>query len=497
MAGNRVAAVTVTMSEDDPSWGIQELFPGQEKLKPDKVKQLEEKLEKYKLVCMWGGDILVFNPSLCFWSSVHTSSSAVFINSITGNENASVAYLGSLRPYISNLYRMSLSNIASAVPTSICVGCQRLAISRYDSQSMELEPCKPILSSMATNPKMHTLAAMCVKPVLSKVFLPQWDLSHSTPACDFISQFLMDKCDLKTIMWCVGNSLLDPSDASKALIFSGPGGRGKSNIMNCIKDTLVGASSAITPDMLYNTNKSDGKMEKLVDNMISFRIVSAGDVDSGRRGLDYSVIKNLTGHEYMSTSTGQAKTACTLMYSCNKLEDPSTNHIWRSEALMRRAVVVWMDKVLPEVKSLAPQTDEERLSFMYRCVHTRLIHKDMPISPLNVLFTLLGCRAKDALAYFREDDPDRISPHQALVATTLVGVKMEAGADAHPHAVGELARAISRSSVKTVQGMYVIKGIALSSMGEKMYGNPSVVEGETGEDNEMVAVDDRKTVIME
>lgn len=135
--------------------------------------------------------------------------------------------------------------------------------------------------------------------------------------------------DLKTIVGCVGDSLLDPSTSSKAAVLAGPGGRGKSSVMNSIKEALSGACGSVAPETIKGSLKGDNVMTRLTNAVISYRGWSPrGDVDTGDKGLDYATtIKNVADHDFVSTSTGDAKTSCTLIHFCNRLESSLTGRV--------------------------------------------------------------------------------------------------------------------------------------------------------------------------
>lgn len=114
---------------------------------------------------------------------------------------------------------------------------------------------------------------------------------------------------------------------------------------------------------------------------------------------------------------------------------------------MRRVAVVWMDRELEQATPLPEQTDEERLQFMYACVHMRMTNTDMPICITNLIYTLCGSRTTEALDFFdHSSDDSAVSGHDCIVACAVLGQRFMGGAKVN--VVGRLARAVSRSAVK-------------------------------------------------
>lgn len=70
---------------------------------------------------------------------------------------------------------------------------------------------------------------------------------------------------------------------------------------------------------------SAGIPTKVASIVASNRIVTAGDVGGQNRNTNLTVIKTLTGDDYITVAPSRVNTASTLFYPSNMLDNPLDN----------------------------------------------------------------------------------------------------------------------------------------------------------------------------
>lgn len=261
-----------------------------------------------------------------------------------------------------------------------------------------------------------------------------------------------------TVEWAIGNALVDPHNFSKAVILYGEGGRGKGTFLGALTIALMGCCGTIEDGILVSLARR--MPPEVASAIVSNRIVTAGDVGSLSDSTNLSIIKTVTGHDYIPIHPTRAKSACTLFYASNRLDDPTVNTEWVTAAIMRRAIVINMTAYIPEgITESTPQDPVSRLDFALRCVHTRLSYQSMPVSSFSVITTILGSKIVEAIDYVGPIDPEEVEDEEVIIANTIVA----SYAGITTEQVGQLAKAISHDAVCEIRSQTYIKGIAPSS----------------------------------
>lgn len=435
----------------DPGWG-RPYLDDDEGLTPKRINVLRTKIVEKKLLCASNGNVYIFLPTLNTWSILCSDEATIFLNSVMEMESATVNYDKAFRPFVSYLERRAGDNLALKLPTSICIGTTRLRATRT-SDGLDLVECEPVLTDLPSHRKPQ-IASLCYMPVAVSQWPRQWVKTDDMPIYRFISPLFPDKRELTTIEWVIGNALLDPNSHSKAVILYGEGGTGKSTLLATIKIALMGCCGSIPDRALLGLAK--GMNNDVASVVVSNRIVTAGDVGGIDDNTNLSVIKSLTGHDYISIPPLSARSSCSLFYATNRLDDPRRNKEWSTPAIMRRVVVILMNAdALQYVESAIPQDPVSRLDFALRCVHTRLSYPQMPVSSMSVILTLMGSIAMDIFEYITEADLDDISDDDSIVALGIIAGALAIKTDL----VADLARKISPSCVRQIRSMYCIIGI--------------------------------------
>lgn len=430
-------------------------FDGAEDITPARNKVLKTKILDRNLVCMSGGNIYVFLTTINTWSIICSHQATVFLNNLMSMESATVRYSNAFIPYVEFIERNASNKIAQPIPTSICIGTTRLLVSA-SSSGLKLSPCHSLIPAFPEDVKVP--AGLCYMSLAIPYWPPDWERTSVYPMYNYLSPLFEDPAELRTIEWAIGHALVDPHSYSKAVVLYGPGGRGKSTMLAALNIALMGCCGSIPDKALVSLAK--GLPDSIASIIVANRIVTAGDVGGLEENTNLSVIKTLTGHDYISVPPSRARSACTLFYASNRLDDPLRNPEWTTDAIMRRVVVILMNTCIVEgISDSIPQDPVSRLDFALRCVHTKLTYPHMPVSPMSVLLTLLGSQATKACKYVVPVSDIDVDEDEIMVANSIIGGYIGKTAEE----VGKLAHKISPSCVCSIRGRSYVKNIAPSS----------------------------------
>jgi hypothetical protein len=437
--------------EEDSGWNRP--YIDDETLVPKKYKTLRTKVLEKNLVCASNGNVYIFLAVLNKWAILCSDEATISLNALMEMDSASVNYDKAFRPYVTFIERNAVENIASKIPTSICIGTNRLRVSRVGN-GLSLTKCEAVLIENPSYLSSSAIASLCYMPLSIRRWPRGWTRTNDYPMYRFIAPLFPNQVELQTIEWAIGNALIDPTTSSKAVILYGEGGTGKSTLLAAIKTSLMGCCGSIPDKSLVGLAK--GMSNSVASIVVSNRIVTAGDVGGYDDSTNLSVIKSLTGHDYISIPPLSARSSCSLFYATNRLDDPRKNLEWMTSAIMRRVVVVSMSTdALSYAETTMPQDSVSRLDFALRCIHTRLTHSSMPVSGMSIILTLLGSLATEVMPFLTEDDDENITERDGSAVLGIV-----AGITGiEPAQIGELAKKISASAVRSVRGVYHLVGI--------------------------------------
>lgn len=431
----------------DRGWS-KNAFSGADKITPGKYKTLRQKLLDDGLICTSGGNVYVFLTTVNYWSVLCSHQSMVFINSIMGIDNATVQYGNATTPYVPYIEKECAANIAAEIPQSICIGSERLRVS-LTSSGLSLEICEDIVSTSPS--KAGIVRALCYMPLHINFWPKTWVRTPKFNMYKFLSPLFSLEVEFKTLEWCLGNAMIDPHSFSKTVILYGPGGHGKGTIMGAVESSFSGCCSSIPEASLVG--RDGGIPTSVLTTVASNRIVISGDVGGSNRKTNLTIIKQITGHDFVVIPPSKVKTACTLLYATNQLDDPLDNIEWCTEAIMRRVVVILIDsQIVDDFNDRVPSDAKSRLDFVLRCVHTRLTNHHMPVSAISVLLTIMGDRMNSVSKFLCPGDggEDEIILSNEIIAAALSITASE---------VGRLASRITKSCVTSIRGVTYIKGI--------------------------------------
>lgn len=302
------------------------------------------------------------------------------------------------------------------------------------------------------------IAEFCCKPAGYRFHLERWLPRWEDSVRCALAPLFGTPIELRFLEYMVGETMIDPSAFSKFVMLYGPGGNGKTMVINTIA-SVADRCSDMMPTAQFTGESSD--IGAYVSGLlVANRIVYNGEVELTKRDLSLSFVKFVTGHDRVSTRFGSYHSSCSVFMGTNSLPRHPRS-AWNEPAIMRRVVVLPMLVRAREAPKVALDFDETaRLSFLMRCVHTRLTCPFLPVSGRMVLATLLASRYERYWTLF-VSDPDSAIPNanaRAVEAVTVLSMLLTAS----EAEVISMSRQISESAVRRVWETDVIQGVYLS-----------------------------------
>lgn len=429
--------------QEDTGWNS-ELVPG---VRPKSYRAIDRILVHPGLVIQSKGNVYIFLGASNSWAVLAAPEAQKQICDITGSDNVSVSYLGAATPYIP--YLNKVASRVSALPVSICIGTRRLSIT-VDNESMTFTECSNIVS--VTDNLDSRVSGFCVMPCNYEYYPTKWLLDDRCRLLRYLSALFADIVELHTIMWIVGLAVVDPSPFSKFLLLYGPGGTGKSEIVNAILDILSGCIGTIKASQL---TESKSEMSSDTAKMLaSSRVVTAGEINLLTNKLNLHIVKEMTGHDSILIPPIRVATRCSVITSSNNLPDPTVQTDWLSTAISRRVVVVPMNvkaSLLPRRER--PDTEMDCQDMLLLCTHLFLMNPSMPMSTRSLLYSVLGSK-------FEALDDVLIIDEDASVQDIMdANIFLDGYFGLAPHTIGELASLKSANSVLVLAGVNFVKNI--------------------------------------
>ncbi|KJZ68974.1 hypothetical protein HIM_11631 [Hirsutella minnesotensis 3608] len=249
--------------------------------------------------------------------------------------------------------------------------------------------------------------------------------------------------------------MVDPGTFSKFLLLYGPGGTGKTEVVNVILDIMAGCAGAIKASQLVDT-RSDMSVDT-AKVLASNRIVTTGEIDLADGKLNLHSLKEMTGHDSILIPPIRVATRCSIVTSSNNLPDPHKQPEWLTTAIARRVVVVPMNvqaSLLPSAER--PDTEEDNMDFLLSCVHTFLTNSSMPASPRSILYSILG------RGYEEIRERVIIDANASTQDVMDANANIETTFSMKPQDLGELASLKSPDCVVILGGIKFLKGIRLA-----------------------------------
>lgn len=358
-------------------------------------------LDKPGLLCrIYGGEYVFVDTSNC-WSNLGSSEAMSRINSLVGITNATVNYEKAIRAFIKYIVKRCNARVGKTIPTSVCIGTLRLELELdRDAGILKFQPSRPLLDRMSSTVNA-IVASVCIMPIDTVAIPEVYRFPGVGDIVHHLSKLFPDTRDLMTILWHVGNCLVDPVSRPKSVMLCGPGGSGKSTLLQQVYTCLIGCCGILPDGSLTGYTKS--MHPDIAEVIAGSRMAICYDVELEKDNLNMGVFKNISGSDYIRVGAISCKTNCSLTLATNGIVDVEKQPQYHTDAIMRRVVCVLMNVAALSIpQTIVPEDPESRMDFICFCIYVRLMYDNMPVSPMSLLLTLCASKIDDVLQYVTE-----------------------------------------------------------------------------------------------
>ena len=380
----------------------------------------------------------MFLPSVNYWTTIQDASAMKRICTAAGIDNIPVNYTTSSKAFVSHIAVSGKENAIMFLPSSVCIGVRHLAICEQDSEYIfkDLINAPPLLDKTVNS----IVGGLCIMLITTSIIPAKLLRGFRYKAYKYFCKFVTCNDKMDTIMWVIGNTILDPSNIAKCLIFIGPSGSGKSTLMTYITDALGMCADIVHTSSLYGNHVLD------IDNIgkaCSRQLLICNNVDFNQNQLNIQNYKLILEHDFLLAEPTKCKAMCSMMIGCDSLPDPSVIKQWTTTAILQQSVVVPFYTNIGEYisKYSAPSMPQDKLDFCLKALETRLVLSTLPTTTRSVLLTVCGH------CYTSLKEIVRMK-HDASQAECICASSMVAGCLGISHNdLGDMAKAVCSTSV--------------------------------------------------
>jgi hypothetical protein len=397
---------------------------------------------------------MMFLDTSNYWISLVSRTAALRVSQIIGNEKASVNYSDAFSPYYSKMTKSCSANSTGFVPTSVCIGTKRLTIECivYE-RKLKFQEVEPLLKRKKFIIPSFVYG-LCYQPT-DHIYIPsEYTFPGTSHVLNFLQPLFPDFRTMITYLWIIGNAARDPVARARFLLLCGPGGSGKSTALRMAMAALSGACSLIPDNILTRT--FDGLGDTIASTVVKSRLVVCFELDLDNKEVNMSVLKNITGGDFLRIGEYMAKAVCSFMVATNGVPNGKRQPEFRSDALSRRLVAIKMDVDTADAPyEPDPGLIEHTVDLLCASLYVRMIYSHLPISPDNFLLTLCQESYFVACRYVTEESSRTVTIMEGkAVIAILSGIL-----DCHPEKLVNRCRLISMSAIAHTSAGYLIKGL--------------------------------------
>lgn len=418
----------------------------------DKYDAIDKNMYRAGLMCRLNGGEYVFIDTSNCWENLASSEAMTRILSVAGIDNVTVSQGKAMNSFNRYIRKRCNHNVAATVPTSVCIGIGRYEIEICDDgQTIKFHPCRSLLTGVDER-AAQVVSTVCVLPIDFTIIPREYRFPGQGDVYRAMSLLFPDPRDHCTILWHIGNCIVDPVYRPRCMMLVGPGGSGKSYVLDTIESTLYGCSSVLPDGSL--TDKSRNAGQNVAETVVSSRMVLCYDVDLENNTLNSSTFKNISGGDTMRVGSVSCKTNCSLTLATNGYINPRDDVVYSSDAIVRRVVQIPMRVEAITIPQAVKSDDNDlRLDYVCAAIHTRLQFSSMPVSPMVMLATLCSSLIDDALRLIeRTDDSIAVSEYSGVLAV------IAAVLDTDDQTISRRARYISPMATVDIHGTTYIRG---------------------------------------
>lgn len=431
--------------EEDEGWD--NIPPGDESL--DRYYSLRKKIVDKGYLAYSSGNMYMYIDASRQWSLLMSKDSLARICGIMGAKNVTVNTDDAVLHYYPWLAKRAVVNPSLPLQRSVCVATRRVEIS-LDGSGLSFAPSRMLLEVHdSADPRA---CEMCISPAMATVVPRAWRWPGGAAIHNHIAPLFRDPRDLITLLWHVGNCWVDPVQTPRSLMLFGPGGSGKTEVLNALITVLEGCVGVL-PDGTF-TSDSSRISDRVLGQLVSSRMVTCGDVDLERRALDVATLKTVVSGDYVTLGPYRARIKCSLTIASNGIANPKETPIISSDAVVRRLAIIHMDaKASLLQQAEVPHSQEARVDFLCMCAYVRLAYHYMPISPMSTMLSVCGARFFEVRDMIEECSEPTLSDYLDILSI------VQSATNISSEEVGHKVSLVSRDAVVEIGGRLFLRGL--------------------------------------
>lgn len=410
-----------------------------------------------KQIVKFESSLYVLVPSTMCWRYARGTIASRYLCNFLEMDGVTVNYAMAVAPYLD--YVDGLATCIETIPRSVCFSSWRLSMT-FRGDQLRFKQMTAVTQKSLTTEISQRIGGFSTCPLTCRLLPGDTTYTGKTLTQRILSEVIPED-SLMTLMWVIGNGLIDPVTEPRIVYLYGRGGDGKSTCINIIQNVLAGAASPLTKD--YVSTESPLEVDDLCRAADS-RFITCGDVNLKYGNVNTKLWKMITGGDSFASPIGDVRLTCTAFFASNDLWHE--NRRIREKWFTRRTVVISMKKLRPDVeKPPSGFSDFERSRFIAECIYIRMCLDTMPICIKDALVTIFGIGAERSTrgVILRETD-DFEESYAASLAVCCAGL-MEY------EKLMDLTQAMSQSLITTdCFGRRALKGIIL----REEYDNPEM-----------------------
>lgn len=383
----------------------------------ERHKEIDTWLSNSGLLCRIYNGEYMFVDTANYWCNLASVEAMGRINELVGILNATVNIDRSIRQFHKYIIKRCNVNVGKPIPTSVCIGVYRLEIEvDEEKETIRFMECRQLIQNQKTaNP---AVGGVCIMPIDTDTIPRFYEFPGRGEILTATMKLFPDLRGLLTMLWHIGNCLIDPVSRPKCLMAGGPGGSGKSFVLQQIFACLTGCCGVLPDGSLVG--KSRSMPSEIAEVIASCRMAVCYDVDLEKDPLNMSIFKNISGSDYIRVGYNSVKTNCSLTLATNGVVDIDKQPGYLDDAIMRRTASVFMNvNALTIPPSIVPEDSESRLDFSCAAMYIRMTYEHMPISPYDLLLSMCQSKIDTAIEYIEETLSDIAVPDGLEVINIL------------------------------------------------------------------------------
>ncbi len=370
----------------------------------ERYDEIDAHLANSGLLCrIYGGEYMFVDTSNV-WCNLASIEAMGRLNTLVGITNATVNIDKSVRQFQKYIIKRCNVNVGKPIPTSVCIGTERLEIEvDQESSTITFMECRTLLKVTRRADKI--VGSVCIMPIDTDVIPNVYRFPGESLILMALMKLFPDMRSLTTILWHIGNCLVDPISRPKCLMVCGPGGSGKSTLLQQIFSCLIGCCGVLPDGSLVGKNKS--MPSEITEVIASCRMALCYDVDLDKEPLNMAIFKNISGSDYIRVGPNSIKTNCSLTLATNGVVNIDKQPDYLDDAIMRRTTCILMNvNALSIPSSFIPEDSVSRMDLVCAAIYIRMTYEYIPIAPYDLLLSMCQSKIDEVLEHVIESKED-------------------------------------------------------------------------------------------